>query len=166
MNLENLQKALSEIDKEKLELFKQDIDNFDDIIIIGNGGSNAIAQHIAQDYTKVLNKRALCFADASRLTCYINDYGRDSAYYKFIEDFAKSDTLIILISSSGRSDNIILSAQYCRYNKLNYIILSGFDYDNELRRDFGSDALLDIWVDSKEYGVVELTHEAILHSVC
>ena len=45
-----------------------------EIIIIGNGGSNAISSHISQDYTKELDKKAICFSDPSRLNCYINDF--------------------------------------------------------------------------------------------
>ena len=90
------------IEIDKIKLIKDKlislINNFNKIIIIGNGGSNAIASHIAVDY---LNKQASSFSDAPRLTAYINDYGRDEAYKQFISEFADTDTLIILISSSG-----------------------------------------------------------------
>jgi D-sedoheptulose 7-phosphate isomerase len=186
MNLDELKCCLSEIDESKLEEFQQIIYNYDNIIIIGNGGSNAIAQHIAQDYTKVLNKKALCFADASRLTCYINDYGADEAYVEFLKDFADKDTLVILISSSGQSKNIINCAKHCARHFIPFVLLSGFKQDNQLRMgDVESDdydpyepgyirmyvpakdvAKVEFWVNSEDYGVVELTHEAILHTVC
>ena len=104
-----------EIDKIKLIKNKLDtlINKFSKIIIIGNGGSNAIASHITVDYTKFLNKQALSFSDAPRLTAYINDYGRDEAYKQFIKEFADMNTLVILISSSGNSMNVVNAAQYC-----------------------------------------------------
>ena len=133
-----------------------------EIIIIGNGGSNAISSHISQDYTKELDKKAICFSDPSRLTCYINDYGRDQAYVEFIKDFVSKDTLVILISSSGNSMNIVNAAVYCELNRINYIALSGFNKDNKLNN---LNSKLKFWVDSSDYGIVECTHQAFLHSI-
>src|SRR3954462_7973888 len=70
-------------------------------ILMGNGGSNSAASHIAQDMTKRGGKRALAFTDPSMLTCFINDYGMEQAYAKYLEFYADSDTFVILISSSG-----------------------------------------------------------------
>ena len=94
MNLDKLKKEIDIIDGIKHDL-KNLIADYNKIIIIGNGGSNSIASHISQDYTKVLGKKATCFSDPSRLTCYINDYGRDEAYKKYLEHFADKETLII-----------------------------------------------------------------------
>ena len=118
MEIIELKNCLDNIDENQLNDFRKIIESYDDILILGTGGSNAIAQHIAQDYTKVLNKKALCFADASRLTCYINDYGPDNAYVEFIKDFANSNSLVILISSSGKSRNIINCVNYCEKHKI------------------------------------------------
>ena len=112
--------------KPHLEKF---IDKYQNIIIIGNGGSNSVASHISQDYTKQLDERCISFSDPSRLTCYINDYGRDMAYVEFLKDFADKDTLVILISSSGNSMNIVNSAIYCKDSSIPIILLSGFDED-------------------------------------
>ena len=111
MRLGELQKEISVIKKRSFE-FKDLIQAYDKVIIIGNGGSNSIASHIAQDYTKALGKRAISFSDPSRLTCYINDYGRDEAYSKFIEHFWEDGTMVILISSSGNSMNIVNAAKF------------------------------------------------------
>jgi len=154
------------IEIDKIKLIKDKlislINNFNKIIIIGNGGSNAIASHIAVDYTKFLNKQASSFSDAPRLTAYINDYGRDEAYKQFISEFADTDTLIILISSSGNSMNIINSAKYCENNSIAYIALSGFNKSNKLNN---MNADFKYWVDAKSYGVVECAHEILLHSI-
>ena len=135
------------------------------IIILGNGGSNAISCHIAEDYTKMIGKRTLCFGDSSRMSCYANDYGWENAYQMFLEHFADEDTLVILISSSGESANIINCANYCVDKKLKMITLSGHKPENKLREIGTFNGNLSFWVDSTDYGIVEITHEAILHSV-
>ena len=158
----NLLKREIDIISSKKEQLKLLVDRFNKIILIGNGGSNAISSHIAIDYTKFLDKQALSFSDAPRLTAYINDYGRDEAYKQFIKEFADSDTLIILISSSGNSMNIINAAKYCEENMLTYTALSGFQEDNKLNN---MNANFKYWVNAKSYGVVEIAHETLLHSI-
>ena len=158
----NLLKREIDIISSKKEQLKLLVDRFNKIILIGNGGSNAISSHIAIDYTKFLDKQALSFSDAPRLTAYINDYGRDEAYKQFIKEFADSDTLIILISSSGNSMNIINTAKYCEENMLTYAALSGFQEDNKLNN---MNANFKYWVNAKSYGVVEIAHETLLHSI-
>jgi len=161
MDLNHTQKEIEKI-KLLVEKLKSIVDEAENIIIIGNGGSNSIASHIAQDYTKVLGKKAISFSDPSRLTCYMNDYGIEDAYMKFIEHFSQKNTLVILISSSGESKNIVNAAQYCNENNLDLITLSGFD-SNNLLRSFNSK--LSYWVDSKDYGIVECVHQIFLHSI-
>jgi len=160
----DIDKLIQETQKIKLkkDLLGDTVAKYTDIIIIGNGGSNSVASHIAQDYTKALDKRAISFSDPSRLTCYINDYGRDQAYVEFLKDFARKDTLVILISSSGNSMNIVNASVYCELNLINYIALSGFNEDNKLNN---LNSKLKFWVDSSDYGIVECTHQAFLHSI-
>ena len=163
MNIEDLKKCLNDVSKSDLDKLRDIVLSKEKIIILGNGGSNAISSHISQDYTKALGKKAISFSDASRLTCYINDYGMENAYSKFIEHFAESETLIILISSSGNSDNIVNAANYC-IGKHDIITLSGFNKKNKLN-SYSDKSLLSFWVDSAEYGIVEIMHEIILHSL-
>ena len=162
MKLNELIKEIGKIKSYKPYLEKI-INEYNNIIIIGNGGSNAVASHIAQDYTKMLDKRAISFSDPSRLTCYINDYGRDLAYVEFLRDFADKDTLVILISSSGNSMNILSSASYCKSVDIPTVLLSGFDKDNQLNTFDGG--IMKYWVDSHDYGVVETAHMVMLHSI-
>lgn len=157
----------TEIDKIKLirEDFKSLVNKFSKIIIIGNGGSNAIASHISVDYTKFLKKQTISFSDGPRLTAYINDYGRDEAYKQFVSEFVTNDnseTLVILISSSGNSTNIINTAQYCQQNIIPYAALSGFNKSNKLN---SMDANFKYHVNHNSYGIVELAHEILLHSI-
>lgn len=150
----------------QLEYLKKIIlKNTSEIILLGNGGSNAISSHMAEDYTKALKKKAIAFTDGARLTCYANDYGYENAFKQYLSEFSTTNSLVILISSSGNSKNILNCAQYCLENNIEYITLSGFDENNALRNKYTEGALLDFWVDSKDYGVVECVHEIILHSV-
>lgn len=165
MIIKTIQQELNNLDKTPLNKLSNLIKESSQIILIGNGGSNAIASHIAVDYIKFLNKKTLCFSDPSMLTAYINDYSSDLAYAKYIESMKDDNTLVILITSSGNSKNIYLSAEYCRNNQINLIILTGFDSENPLRRDFKDYAKLEYWVDSKSYGVVECIHQIFLHAI-
>lgn len=141
------------------------LENTTEIIILGNGGSNAISAHMAEDYTKALKKKGIAFTDGARLTCYANDYGYENTFSQYLSEFSTPNSLVILISSSGNSKNILNSALYCKKNNISYIILSGFDSNNQLRTLYKDSALIDFWIDSKDYGVVECVHEIILHSV-
>lgn len=164
MNLQKYKQCLDEINTSDLETLSEVVRASKSIIILGNGGSNAISCHIAQDYTKQLKIRTLCFGDSSRLTCYTNDYGWEHAYTQFIKEFADPETLIMLISSSGNSKNILNAASYC-VSKHNMITLSGFDNNNKLRTEFEDYSLLHFYVNSNDYGIVECLHALILHSV-
>jgi len=161
MNIKKLKSELDEIEKLK-PVLKVLVSRYQKIIVLGNGGSNSIASHITQDYTKALKKTSFTFTDPSRLTCYINDYGMENAYKQFLIEFADKNTLVVLISSSGESDNIINSAKYCLNKNISLVTLSGFKKDNHLN-SFDSD--INYWVDSKDYGVIECAHLVFLHSI-
>lgn len=164
MKLDEFELAFNKIDAKEIETLKELVLSRDKIIIIGNGGSNSIASHISQDYTKRLGKRSFSFSDPSRLTCYINDYGMESAYRQFLKEFADSDSLVILISSSGNSKNILNAAEHCIEQNIEMITLSGFSENNKLKT-MTQDSYLHFWVDSNCYGVVECLHQVILHTV-
>lgn len=148
------------------EEFKDLLTSFNNIIILGNGGSSSIASHITQDYTKQMNKRSFTFSDPSRLTCYANDYGYENAYRQFLREFARmDDTLVVLISSSGNSQNILNCADWCEENLIPTVVLTGFQEDNLLRNKDMKNRKINYWVDSKNYGVVECVHMIFLHMV-
>lgn len=161
MNLDNLKLEIDNI-KDKTNELSQLVSLFEKVIIIGNGGSNAMASHISVDYTKFLNKKSFSFSDAPMLTVYINDYGRDEAYKQFLSDFVDGDTLVILISSSGNSMNVVNAAQWCEDNNIPYAVLSGFSPNNKLNQ---MDANFKYHVNYNSYAVVELAHEILLHSI-
>ncbi len=133
-------------------------------ILIGNGGSNSAAGHIAQDMTKRGGKQALAFTDPSMLTCFMNDFGVEQAYAKYIEYYADPDTFVIAISSSGESANIIESIRYCQSQKLSYGVLTGFDERNTART-ISTDAAFNYHIPTRSYGVAECLHQIFLHGV-
>lgn len=141
------------------------ISSHEDIVILGNGGSSSIASHISQDYTKKLGKRAFTFSDPSRLTCYANDYGYENAYSQFLKEFvSERKTLVILISSSGNSENIMNCAEWCRSKEnIELVTLTGFDMNNKLKTADIPNRKINFWVDSSDYGVVECVHQVFLH---
>ena len=131
------------------------------IILIGNGGSAAIVSHLTIDLTKAANIRSINFNEGSFLTCFSNDYGYEFWAEKALEFFADKDDLVVLISSSGQSKNIINAALKAKEMSLGIITLSGFSKDNPLR----SMGDINLWVDSKHYNTVENVHQAWLLSV-
>lgn len=165
MNLQEFKNCVNTFTESDQQYYKKIIDCHRNIIILGNGGSNAVASHIAQDYTKMLGKRAISFTDPSMLTCYANDYGYENAFKMFLEHFLQPDTLVITISSSGKSPNILNATEYALASKSDVITMSGFNEDNPLRSLYGNKSLMHFYVPSKDYGIVELTHNLILHSV-
>lgn len=128
------------------------------VILAGNGGSAAIASHVAVDLVKVSGVRAINFNEADLITCLANDHGYENWVAKAIEFYADSDDLIILISSSGKSPNIINGAIKSKQMNLSLVTFSGFSPDNPLRK-LGD---LNFWADSQSYNIVEMTHHVWL----
>ena len=131
------------------------------VIIIGNGGSAATASHVSVDLTKNANIRAVNFNEADLLTCFSNDYGFERWVEKALEFYADSGDLVILISSSGTSIDIINGGRKAKNMGLKVITFSGFSADNPLRQHGD----IDFWVDSKAYNIVEMTHSIWLLSI-
>jgi len=131
------------------------------VIIAGNGGSAAMASHVSVDLTKSAGIRAISFNEPDLITCFANDYGYEEWIKKAIEFYSDPGDIVILISSSGRSQNIIDAADFSRKQDLKLITFSGFSSENELRK-IGD---INFWVDSDEYNIVEMTHHIWLLSI-
>jgi D-sedoheptulose 7-phosphate isomerase len=131
------------------------------LIFIGNGGSAAIASHVAVDLTKTAGVRAINFNEADLLTCFANDYGYEHWVEQALGFYADKGDLAVLISSSGKSKNILLGAAKAKKMGLDVITFSGFREDNPLRR-MGS---LNFWVNSKSYNFVEMAHHVWLLAI-
>lgn len=144
-----------------MELFIKHRDNKGKIIIVGNGGSAAIASHTAIDYMKNGGMNTLCFNEAALLTCYSNDYGYEYVFSKPLSRYAAESDTLIAVSSSGQSRNIINAVEQARNKNSMVVTLSGFREDNPLRKTGD----VNIYVPSCEYGYVELSHQIFLHMI-
>lgn len=131
------------------------------IMFVGNGGSAAIASHFAIDYWHAGGLRAMDFNSGPLLTCITNDHGYESVFSIPIEKFGEPGDVLIAISSSGNSKNILNAVAAARNRSCKVVTLSGFQNDNALKR-LGD---LNFYVPISHYGYVELTHKVILHCV-
>tara|TARA_B000000460_G_C21353012_1_gene322074 strand:+ start:106 stop:654 length:549 start_codon:yes stop_codon:yes gene_type:complete len=131
------------------------------VILVGNGGSAAMASHVAVDLTKSAGVRAINFNEADLLTCFANDYGYEKWVAKALEFYADPGDLAILISSSGASQNMVNGAQQAVDMGLGVMSLSGFSPENPLRQ-LGD---LNLWVASDSYNIVEMTHHVWLLAI-
>ena len=134
------------------------------IIILGNGGSNSVASHISQDYMKFHNKKVSILSDPSMITMLTNDFGYNWAYQKFLEYYVEIDTLVIIMSSGGESENMINCLNWCEENKVSYGVLTGFSENNTIRKN-AKNSLWNYHINSDSYGVVECVHQIFLHGV-
>jgi D-sedoheptulose 7-phosphate isomerase len=131
------------------------------LMFIGNGGSAGIASHLAIDFSKNGGLRSLAFNDASALTCLGNDLGYDRVFSQQLEFHARPGDLLLAISSSGRSRNILTATATARERRVGVVTFSGFDQDNDLRR-IGD---VNFYVRSDEYGFVEIAHLSLCHAI-
>ena len=131
------------------------------LIFIGNGGSAAIASHQAVDYWKNGGLEAIAFNDASLLTCISNDFGYEQVFSEPLKRFAHKGDVLLAISSSGRSPNILRGVETARDQGCHVITMSGFDESNPLRNRGD----LNFYVSSYSYGIVEISHLELLHAM-
>ena len=106
--------------------------NDNKLIIAGNGGSAAMASHVSVDFTKAAGVKAINFNEADLLTCFANDYGYERVFEKAVDFYGNEGDMLILISSSGNSANVINAAKHARNMNIEVITFSGFDSDNEV----------------------------------
>ena len=131
------------------------------VIFVGNGGSAAIASHQAVDLWKNGGIRAVAFNDASLLTCVSNDFSYAEVFEKPVAMFADTADLLIAISSSGKSPNILKAVEKAKSLGCRVVTFSGFKSDNPLRR-LGH---LNFYIPSESYGMVETAHATLCHYV-
>jgi D-sedoheptulose 7-phosphate isomerase len=129
---------------------------------LGNGASAAFANHMALDFSKNGKILSRSLSDSSLLTALSNDYSYENAMLEFlkIEGVTKED-LVITISSSGNSPNIVSALTYCKENNIQSLALSGLKNDNKSISLAG----YSIYVPMKTYGMVECIHQIFLHLI-
>ncbi len=132
------------------------------VILAGNGGSSAIASHCAVDLTKQARIRSINFNEVDLVTCFANDYGYEHWVEKALEFYGDPDDVVILISSSGKSPNMVNAARHVLGSGMPLVTFTGFSEDNPLKK-LGQ---LNFWVNSNAYNIVEMTHHIWLLAVC
>ncbi len=131
------------------------------LMFVGNGGSAAIASHMAIDFAKNGRMRTMCFNDGAALTCLGNDLGYDQVFAQPIAQHATASDIVMAISSSGASANILNGVAAARAAGAFVVTMSGFRSDNPLR-SLGD---WNLYVPSGEYGLVEVTHLGLCHAL-
>ena len=142
-------------------IFKQTSENGKKVILAGNGGSAAMASHVAVDITKNAGIRAMNFNEYDLITTLANDYGYENWISKGIEFYYDPGDIVVLISASGQSKNVLNAAETAKSLGLKTITFSGFKENNPLR-ELGDNNL---WVDSNVYNIVEMTHHIWLLAI-
>lgn len=131
------------------------------IYFIGNGASAAIASHMAADWLKAAGIAAQCFNDGALTTCLANDLGYENVFSTPIAAHARKGDMLVAISSSGESENILRGVDAAYRFGCRVVTLSGKSPNNRLR-NLGD---VSFYVPSDDYGMVEVCHHAICHAI-
>lgn len=129
------------------------------IYLIGNGASASMASHFAADLSKNAMVRTRVFTDLSELTAIGNDIGFDQIFAVPLRRYARAGDMLVAISSSGNSPNVLAAAEVARHGRVSLVTLTGFKADNKLR-GLGD---INFYVPSSTYGETETCHAGILH---
>lgn len=143
------------------EIWEESNQRMRKIIFVGNGGSAAIASHCSVDLTKNARIRAINFNEADLITCFANDFGYDEWMAKAVQFYGDEGDSLVLISSSGNSVNLVNAAKTARQLGINVLTLTGFEANNRLKQEGD----INLWVDSKAYNIVEMTHHIWLLAI-
>ena len=132
------------------------------IYFFGNGASAAFANHMALDFSKNGKILARSLSDSAMLTALANDYTYELAMLEYLKiEGVNKDDLVITISSSGNSPNVVSVLNHCKENNIKSLALSGLKQDNKsiILADYS------IYVPMKTYGMVECIHQIFLHLI-
>lgn len=150
---------LSEGSDRAITLLQNVRDQEGTVYIIGNGGSASIASHMQNDLIKAVGVKAMVFTETPMLTAYSNDDGYAAAYANPLRMWASPGDLLIAISSSGQSENILRAVAVAQEAGARVVTLSGFTPNNTLRRTGD----LNFYIPAGSYGTVELGHAMLCH---
>lgn len=128
--------------------------------LCGNGASASICNHMALDWSKNGGIKTYSFSDSALFTAIVNDLGGENMFAFPLGIYANNGDLLITISSSGNSKNVIQAINQARKMNMHVITFSGLRSDNE-SRSLGD---LNIYVPAKTYGIVESAHAIIMHA--
>ncbi len=148
---------------EKIDKIINKVKNNNGVIyFFGNGASSAFANHMALDFSKNGGLLSRSLSDSALLTALSNDYSYEDAMFEFLKiNKVSTNDLIISISSSGNSSNIVNLLDFCKKNNLETLVFSGLKPNNKSKRL----GLYSIYVPMKTYGIVECCHQVFLHMI-
>lgn len=129
------------------------------IILIGNGASATMADHYAIDLSKNLNFKTISFNQSASLTAIGNDISFDKVFSHPLILYGEKNDLLLAISSSGNSKNIIEAIKVANRKNMKVLTLSGMKHSNKIR----TIGTYNIYYPAKTYGLVESAHALILH---
>ena len=124
------------------------------VIFVGNGASASLASHAATDLTKQARIKAIALNDHNLITALSNDYGYEKWVEKALSYYASEKDLLVLISVSGESLNLVKAVEFAKNNLITSLSLTGSSKTNKLRNltDYS------LWVNCKSYNIVESIH--------
>ncbi len=131
------------------------------IFFIGNGGSSAIASHMTADFMKNGGMKTYSLYDNAVTTCMGNDYGYECVFSRPLEFLGQEGDLLVAVSSSGNSQNIVNAIDMANIKKMEIITFTGFKRDNKTKQ-LGT---INVYVPSEQYGIVESIHNLMLQQV-
>lgn len=129
------------------------------IYLAGNGASASMASHFTADLTKNGRVRAQNFTDLSLITALGNDMGFEHVFSFPLHLYAQETDMLVVISSSGNSPNIVSAVETAIEKSLFVVTLSSFTKSNKIHNR-GS---LNFHIPSENYGIAESCHTIILH---
>lgn len=159
--------SIKEVEK-LINYFKKALEENRQIFVFGNGGSGANASHFITDLGKGASDklprrfRGLSLNDnVSWMTAIGNDYSYDDVFLRQLENYAQPNDIVMMMSVSGNSPNLIKAAEWCNKNNIFIIALVGGG-----RGKLSELASQTIVIDSNHYGRVEDCHMQICHMLC
>lgn len=129
------------------------------IYLVGNGASASMASHFAADLAKNAHLNTEVFTDLSLITAISNDIGYEWVFAEPLHRRAREGDMLVAISSSGSSENILKATKVAREIGLIIVTISAMAPENPLR----AEGFLNVYVPAKTYGLAESCHAAILH---
>lgn len=163
--LKKVSEAVSCVDIEELEMavrvFKGAREGGNTVWIVGNGGSAATADHLANDLVKLGGVRSVSIPSLTTvLLAYGNDEGWDGMFENVLKSMGRNGDALVAISCSGSSKNVVAAAKLFHHNRL--VVMTGNKYDSPLAE---MDADAKIFVTSPDIRVQEDVHLAICHAM-
>ena len=166
---EHYAKAAASVDREKLavavEILQRAYENKNNLYVCGNGGSASISNHLVCDHgkliatdTDLLPRTESLASNIEVITAIANDISYDQVFIHQLKLAADPEDVLITVSSSGDSENIVQAATWARANDMDVISMTGFSGGRSAEI-----ANVNLHVDGDNYGVIEDVHQSLMH---